>query len=120
MLTCETYCEFYEYSEPVAAKEHRCCECHAKILNGEKHFRWVGKWEGEMNTGRQHFACMEACMFIRDSFQSGECIPFGCLLEWWYEYRQDVDKKSENGKRLRSMLAKIKLRAWRGKVKRSA
>jgi hypothetical protein len=102
---------FYRHSEPVAAKEHKCCECRAPILKGEKHFMCVGKWEGPPERFRQHLLCMEACMLIRDNF-GGDCIAFGGLKEEFHEIRTDGwyperDRYKPAWKRLRSLMAKI-------------
>ncbi len=110
-MTCDISPDFYSISEPVAKKQHRCCECNAPILVGEKHFVCAGKWEGHIDTFRQHYACMEACMIIRDHIEY-ECISFGGLREWVGEYHSDLRsaKSKEHVKRLRSLLAQIKRR----------
>lgn len=104
--------EFYDWSEPVARKVHRCCECDALINKGEKHFHASGKWGGEVSSFRQHLLCMEACMFIRDELNGGDCICFGELREWADESMYSYDRRSphQDWKKLRSMLAQIKKR----------
>lgn len=96
---------FYSHTEPVARKEHRCCECAAPIHQGEKYFKVTGKWEGGISTFRQHLLCLKTCMHIRDKIQYGECIGFGTLSEYW------ADCKQKNAKpeviELRKMLAQI-------------
>ncbi len=89
MIGCEVYPSFYVYSEPVARKQHPCCECSAPILKGEKHFKWTGQWDGCISTGRQHALCCEACMCIRDKIE-GDCISFGGLRDYYGEYRCDL------------------------------
>lgn len=104
--------EFYDHSEPVARKQHYCVECSAPILEGEKHFFYSGKWDGNIEDGRQHLLCLAACLLIRDEF-NGECIPFGELWEWWGENRYQCGPPKERNpkwKRLRDLLAKIKIR----------
>jgi hypothetical protein len=103
---------FYSHSEPVARKVHRCCECAAPIEVGEKHFYGRGKWDGEIDEYRQHLACMEACMLIRDRFEDGECIAFGELMDYYGEYRFDLrgDKRDEWTAKFRGLMAKI---LWR-------
>jgi hypothetical protein len=101
---------FYSWSEPVARKEHRCCECFAPILPGEKHFYVRGKWEGSLMAFRQHTLCRQACELIRDKLD-GECICFGSLLDWYGEYRrEDWQGKAEAWKEFRALLARI---LWR-------
>lgn len=112
-LTCDVYPEFYEWSEPVASRDYRCCECAAPILKGEKHFAAVGKWDGEFSKHRQHLLCLEACMLIRDSFNDGDCIPFGGLMEWWDECPKGGSE--EAWKELRGLMARIKWRKHRSK-----
>jgi len=105
---------FYRHSEPVARKQHKCCECSAPILNGERYFAAWCVWGGEAHTYRQHLACMEACMLIRDRFADGYCIGFGDLME---TYRSGIkrqysrhDKTQKGWQRLRHLLAVI---LWR-------
>ncbi len=114
--SCEM-AEFSTHSEPVARKKHQCCECRAPIEKGEKHFLLTGKWDFGMDSFRQHFACMEACMLIRDNdsiYGGGECIPFGGLKDHVWEFRLDIKDAAQRGneaaKRLRHLLAVIK---WR-------
>ena len=111
--------QFYTHHEPIARKVHRCCECGAPILKGEKHFSWTGKWEGQISSGRQHLVCMEACMMIRDEFEGGECIPFGGLMDYYNENRLELKplyhpgwhvKVRDRVKRLRHLLAVILVR----------
>jgi hypothetical protein len=106
--------KFYDYSEPIARKNHVCCECDAPILKGEKHFHGRGKWSYGVESYRQHLACMEACILIRDEFNDFECIGFGTLKEEFEELRGDrtyfQDRKPEPWKRLRSFMAQILIR----------
>lgn len=102
--------EFYEWSEPVARKEHRCCECNAPINKGEKHFHARGKWDGAMSSFRQHMLCLEACMFIRDKLNGGDCICFGGLFEWWDDSKSECDKTHFCWRQIRQKLAGIKRR----------
>lgn len=110
MLTCDIIHEFYSHSEVKARKRHPCVECLAPIEPGEVHFRYTGKWDGVISSGRQHLLCMEACMHIRDKLNGGECICFGALKDWMHEYRLDLDRHNEAVKQIRSMLARI---LWR-------
>jgi hypothetical protein len=104
---------FFDYSEPIARKEHACCECDAPIKVGEKHFHGRGKWGDEKpESYRQHMVCMEACMLIRDRHNGGECIGFGSLKEEFAELRAGwgKDRKHEPWRQLRALMAKI---LWR-------
>lgn len=83
------YCDvdepaFYSAVDRTARKQHKCCECDAPIERGEKYVVCTGKWENGVETFRQHAACCEACMFMRDKlFDGEECVPFGGM---WEEY----------------------------------
>lgn len=118
MLGCDDPPTFFSYTEPVAQKAHRCCECSAPIRKGEKHFCGRGKWQDSLETYRQHFLCMEACMLIRDEF-GGDCIGFGMLKEEFDELRcdnwyQQRDRYKSAWQRLRKMMADIKRRERAG------
>lgn len=112
MMECDIRPEFYQWCEPVARKVHKCVECYVPINIGEKHFKSWGKWDGDFIVNRQHLLCCQACEFIRDEIEDGECIGFGELFEFVCEYRIDLDenKHKQPWKELRSMIAKIK---WR-------
>ena len=111
-LVCDVEADFYEWTEPVARKQHKCVECSAPILRGEKHFVGSGKWDGSFSVHRQHMLCMEACILIRDRMNGGECIPFGAMWEWHCEMKWQYDRKRPHPEwnRLRKMLADIKRR----------
>jgi len=118
MFTCDVRPDFYSWAEPVASKEHKCCECLAPILKGETYFRAVGKWEGVVSTHRQHLLCMEACMLVRDKLNDFECIPFGTLQEWYGTYRHDFfnGRHPDEFLELVRMIVKIRRRTREAKV----
>lgn len=92
--------EFVNVTEPVARKEYVCCECGGSIAPKTKYVRISGKWDGDIETYKQHLECANACRAIRD--ERNDCIPFGLLFE-------DI---SDNGldsyaKGTRSALAKM-------------
>jgi hypothetical protein len=107
---------FYDWSEPIARKQHDCCECDAPILAGERHFCCRGKWDGKISTFRQHLLCCEMCEFVRDTWFDGEeCIAFGGLKEYWREQRTWYDRKGSDRTsptwiKLRHLIAQI---LWR-------
>jgi hypothetical protein len=85
--------EFYHEEFPVARKAHRCCECEAPIDRGEKHLRWVSKFDGSLDSGRQHMLCRELCMFMN---QEGDgCCAFGMMKEAF----EDEDYRFNRGYR---------------------
>jgi len=45
---------------PVAKKMHHCIFCKDDIAVGERHFKYVGEWEGEFQNWRMHSDCLEA------------------------------------------------------------
>lgn len=107
-----TECEiatFYHYSMPIARKSYECCECQASIDKGVKHFHGRGKWSYGVKSYRQHIACMEACMLIRDELNGGDCIGFGTLQEEFAEMRSQDDRIGP-WVQLRSLMAQI---LWR-------
>ncbi len=108
-MECEI-AEFYNWSEPVARKEHRCCECSAPIRMGEKHFVATGKWDGQLSTFRQHLLCCETSMYVRDKLNGGECICFGGLVEWLEESKWQCDKTHLIWREFRNKMAAIKRR----------
>lgn len=99
--------EFYNSENHRAKVYHKCCECTAKIIPGEVYLRSTGKWAGDFNSYAQHVDCADACMMIRDGFQEGECIGFGCLKEWWHEDNWTREKKLEHVAEFRKLYAKI-------------
>lgn len=105
---------FYTHSDPVARKQHQCCECSAPIEVGEKHFAYRGKWNGDIQTGRQHHLCMEACMLVRDVFNDHECIGFGGLFDYYHEYRRDL-ADHPRFRELARMVVRIRVRERRNR-----
>lgn len=53
--------EFYSASIRTARKSHKCEECGAPILPGDKYEAVVGKWDGNLDT----FKTCEPCVDIR-------------------------------------------------------
>jgi len=87
MSDCELP-SYYVWKEPVARKPHKCCECDAPILPGEKYLQVNCAWDGEPYVYRQHLLCAEACELVRDSgMNDGECVYYGGLWEFWSESR---------------------------------
>lgn len=68
-------------TNPIARKEHRCCECLSVISPGEKYELVKGVWNGEFLT----FKTCQICAIVRDAanlqYRWGETIPFTCLWE---------------------------------------
>ncbi len=113
MSDCEIP-DFYSHHEPVARKAHKCCECSAPIEKGEKHFFVSMKYEGTIESFRQHLDCMAACMEARD-VQDGECIYYGGLKDWWASdvyVQRDLDFK-----KFREIFARIRRRERAAKKK---
>ena len=65
---------FNEIAWVVGRKEYRCEWCGEKILCGEKHAHFVGKWEGEFQNWRMHDECHVAstCEDLQDGFSPYE------------------------------------------------
>lgn len=90
------YPEFYNTSTPTAKRRHRCDECGSFIPIGEKHRYTVGKWDGEFQSFRSHFACQDLREFITDVICGGHGeIAIGGLrdeideLGDYFDYCQD-------------------------------
>ena len=52
--------EFGIVSKPYGRKDYRCEWCGQKILRGEQHIHFVGRWEGEFQDWRMHPECYDA------------------------------------------------------------
>lgn len=113
MSYCDVYPEMYSTVERTCRKPRECCECNAPIAKGERYLLCTGKWDGKFGSHAQHLLCAEACMYIRDKYQDGECIAFGELHTWCIENGIRHDTK---GSPLRQMLAKIKRRERESEV----
>lgn len=77
---CE-YPAVYHMKPLRARKEHRCCECHGKILKGESYNYHSGVWDGQ---GRSFKVCPE-CDLLRAFMDKGrdqeDRVVFGGLVE---------------------------------------
>lgn len=73
--------DVYWKSNPMARKEHKCCECGSIISVGERYELFEAVWDGEF--GR--YKTCTICCTVRDEAQSdlrlNEGIVFGCLWE---------------------------------------
>ena len=56
--------EAFKSVDPVAHKEHTCCECKRTILIGEKYRKESGIWEGRPN---RYKTCPD-CLSVRNEF----------------------------------------------------
>lgn len=86
--------EFFSERIPKARKEHSCCECHKKIRIGMVYWNFTAKWDGAVQTFRQHIECRDACFMTQEL---GYCIPFGDLRSFIrdriYDYQEDRPKR---------------------------
>lgn len=57
-------CEFYNATEPRAAKDYQCFECGDVIAKGERYEYFVGKFDGDLLTQRTCLVCVE----VREAF----------------------------------------------------
>ena len=51
--------DFFNYTNPKAAKDHRCEWCGEAIPKGEVHVQGSGMWEGDWQNWRMHNECYE-------------------------------------------------------------
>lgn len=111
-MSCD-WPEFYSERFPVAKKKHRCCECRDMIEPGEKYLLVGGKWDGILETYKQHLLCREACMAISNI--ADDCIPFGSLMEdyreWCAYHRNKLELKT-----IRDLMAKILRRKHKNRL----
>lgn len=47
-------------SYPVARKDYQCVWCPEPIRKGEKHYRYVGTYDGDFQSNRAHLECDDA------------------------------------------------------------
>jgi hypothetical protein len=62
---------FGDGGHPVAKKTHPCIWCNEPIVIGERHFKYVGEWEGEFQNWRMHSDCLDAHQ--RETFDGEIC-----------------------------------------------
>lgn len=79
-MYCDEGPEFFSERISRARKPYKCCECRKRIHVGQIYWRCNGKWDGEMDSFKQHIECRDACYTILKG--QGECINFGALREW--------------------------------------
>lgn len=89
--TCENWPTAYWESQPIARKQHTCCECGSIIDPGEKYYKAKGIWDDKFIT----FNTCEVCEKIRIIAHSelDYCIPFECLYEIVGSEFEEVIKK---------------------------
>lgn len=77
----------YSESNPVARKEHKCCECCGTIKPGEKYQVIKGIWDGQCQTYK---TCPE-CAVLREVINKGlhgeDMTPLTCIEEFVMEDR---------------------------------
>lgn len=94
-----TYCDyepaqFYSEKCVVARKPHKCCETGRIIQPGEKYWRCVGKWEGDLMAFCQSEFAYRFARKINGIDPPNEkydsCIAFGELRDHVQEMRYDL------------------------------
>lgn len=58
--------DFGHATKPVARKRHQCIHCLQFIVVGERHERFVGKWQGDFQDWRNHLDCGPALRRCQD------------------------------------------------------
>lgn len=94
-MECEL-AKVYNAIERTARKEYVCRECGVAIAKGERYLNCSGLWEWGYETHRQHLICAEACELVRDHLNDNECIPFGYLMEWYWEAKWQFKDSRDN------------------------
>lgn len=101
--------EFFNETFQKSRKEYKCCECGYEIKKGEKYWRSVGKWDGEIQVYKQHKFCRAACTHLSKLNWDG-CIPFGYMMDEWNEINDTWTKEQKlKYKMVRHYMAKVKL-----------
>lgn len=115
-----SYCDLEEPSlyalrEPLARREHDCCECAAPIIRGERYLRVAAKWPGDKKPQvlKQHIACAEACEAVRDADLYGGCLAFGGLNDFWSSDGRDMKKSDPDVAECRRKYAVVVRRVHR-------
>lgn len=75
---CE-YPSVYSETHPISRKLHYCCECLLPIPKGARYSLFKGCWAGEWQKYKSHEECRKWSLQV--SRETGECIPFGYLIE---------------------------------------
>lgn len=65
--------DFGRHMNPIAKKTYRCAHCNEQIEKGEKHYHFVGKWEGDFQNWRMHTECEVAYRVIQKDDPYAEC-----------------------------------------------
>ena len=84
----------YTCSEPVARKEHKCCECRRIIAKSEKYHRFSGIY----SFGCESFATCQECQRLREWYietqrlRHEEIPAFGYLYDDMRDSDVDIDE----------------------------
>lgn len=106
---CDIHPEFFNQDTVKSRKVHRCCECSAPIEIGEIYIRSTGKWDGKVDTIKQHSLCASASTMWskRHDDDYNECHEFGSLRSYNTSF---LKKNNEDEVEIRKAMAKI---LWR-------
>ena len=76
-------CEHLWVSQPIARRQHSCCECGSLIQPGEQYELVRGVWDGQFDTYKTCSFCASARARAHGDFDlnSDEDFPFGQLWE---------------------------------------
>jgi len=80
--------EFYNKTNPVARKSHRCSECGSVINVDEEYERVTGMWDGYIDT----FKTCSDCVEVRNALSEMECFCWshGSLSEDVYNQMHEA------------------------------
>lgn len=81
-MYCEDGPDFYTERLVTARREHKCSETGAIIHKGDKYWRCVGKWDGDVQTFKQCQAAYMLCRVVNLHILKECQIYFGGLGEW--------------------------------------
>lgn len=78
-----------------ARKDHKCCECHRKILKGEKYLYSSGIWDGEPDSYKQCSICGEVANAATVISEPDEAPAFTGLKDWFNNQMSSTFKGGE-------------------------
>lgn len=92
--------QFFDTTNPVARKLHKCSECRRAIARGERYVCHTGKWDGEIGVFRLCAHCDAASQAV---INMGVC-DCVCLGNLWGGVRDEMEETGD-GRALRLIVA---------------
>ena len=101
-MNCD--CDFespkiYNVKEPVARKEHICCECRCTIKPGEQYEKVEGLWENKFTTYKTCNDCLKIRLLLETEAPC-YCLVHGTLMEDFYDTMNECYKFTEKAQKI--------------------